>query len=140
LSTVDDFVNETGDPYRIYPEGTIEQSNMSRSEGVQGIRDLFIKGGCKKIRGFYGKWAAFSETKGNIGSNPTQAQFGGYAYTVTLNSNGTASFTQINIPSAFYHGFLVITLPKKPRGGLFPWMGNVNQRVTWIENISCECD
>jgi hypothetical protein len=133
-----DWVTESGAADRYYGPNDPSTKEMMNSEGADQMRQEYVAGGCKSGKGSYGSGAAASESAQDP-SNGTQVQVGGYTYQYSANENGTVTYTirnQLSIYSFFYH---VQGLPHKPRGGNFPFMGNVNQTFQWTEPDQCEC-
>lgn len=133
-----DWVTESGPTDRYYGPNDPSTQEMMNSEGADQMRREYAAGGCKSGKGWYGSGQAYSESVRNP-LNGTQFQVGGYTYQYSGNSNGTVTYTirnQLSIYSFFYH---IPGLPHKPRGGNFPFMGNINQTFQWTEPSQCGC-
>lgn len=133
-----DWALERKEQKRFYGPDTIETQEMIKSPGAAKMRKEFSKGKCQniKIKG-YGTIEGYLNTVSDPSS--TAFQVGGFIYSVTNNGNGTVTYriyNQASIYSLFLH---VPGLPHKPRGGLFPYGGNIDQKFEWTEANPCEC-
>ena len=128
-----DWLTESGTVDRFYGPDDPSAQEMMHSEGADKMRQEYAAGGCKNGRGSYGSGQAYWESVRHP-LNGTQFQVGGYVYQYRNNGDGTVTYTiynQLSIYSFFYH---IPGLPHKPRGGDFPFMGNINQTFQWTES------
>ncbi len=117
-----------------YSEDDWRTQEMIQTAGVRRMREEYKTSGYQTSQraSSFGTWDAFWQTAQNP-LNATQAQVGGYMYTYTNNGNGMVTYkimNQMSMYSFFYH---IPGVPHKPRGGPFPFMGNLNQEFEWTE-------
>jgi hypothetical protein len=132
-----DWVFEGGPDQRFYGPNTIETQEMMDSPGADKMRSDFRKGGCKSRKGNFDTIPAYLLTMGKPWK--TSYQVGGFIYTATANASGTVTY-RIDNTASIYSFFLHFPgLPHKPRGGSFPYMGNIKQTFEWTEANPCGC-
>lgn len=83
---------------------------------------------------------AYRETlaNGSFVDNPIAAQVGGFSYRFERLPDGKVMYTanQLSAWSLVYH---IPGVPHKERGGPVPFMGNVDERFRWIEDLPPRC-
>lgn len=143
-----DFILEEGLAQRLYNSDDFQTKDIARSPGADQMRDDFVKLGCESSSlnpnfypGSYDSEVAYQETLGNgsFADNPVAAQVGGFSYRFDRLPDGRVTYTVANQLSAWSLLYHIPGVPHKPRGGALPFMGNVDERFRWIEDIPEAC-
>ena len=132
-----DWVFERPPSQRSYGRNAIETFEMWGSPGAEKMRNDFKKGGCKSTGGKFDTVPAYLLTMGKPWN--TSFQVGGFIYTATANWDGTVTYRIYNTASIYSFFLHFPGLPHKPRGGSFPFMGNIEQTFEWTEVNPCGC-
>lgn len=106
---------------------------MMDSPGADKMRREFRAGGCQSRKGYFDTIPAYLLTMWKPWK--TGFQVGGFVYTATNNANGTVTYRIYNQASIYSFFLHFPGLPHKPRGGSFPYMGNIDQIFEWTEAI-----
>jgi hypothetical protein len=132
-----DWVFERGSGSRFYGPQTVETQEMMKSPGAQKMRDAFKNNKCKNIQiAGYGTAEAYFDTATNL--TGTDFQVGGFVYSATNSGSGTVTYRIYNQASIYSFFLHIPGMPHKPRGGSFPFMGNIDQKFEWSEQCGCK--
>jgi hypothetical protein len=116
--------------------GSVEVNNMTHAPGTDAARQFFYKKNkCGPVQGVSDYGAGFGlNGLWNAGLNPTQQFVGNYRIDISLNGNGSATFTLTNTTSMtsflYGHGSSWDRSKNIPTPG-----GNVTEHFHWTEPI-----
>ncbi|HEX9984084.1 MAG TPA: RHS repeat-associated core domain-containing protein [Thermoanaerobaculia bacterium] len=142
-----DFLVEGGSDRRLYNGDDFQTRDIARSPGASQMRDDFVQGGCQDSSltpfypGSYDHAVAYRETiaNGSFVNNPIAAQVGGFSYRFDRLGDGRVMYTVANQLSAWSLLYHINGVPHKERGGAVPFMGNVDERFRWTEDLPPGC-
>ena len=143
-----EFLFEDGPEQRLYDDDDFQTEDIARSPGAAEMRDRFVKLGCQSSSlnpnlypGSYDSMVAYRETlaNGSFVNNPVASQVGGFSYRFDRLPDGRVMYTAANQLSAYSLLYHMPGIPHKGRGGPVPFMGNVDERFRWIEDVPPDC-